>query len=116
MAAPFRVTIRRPGRTDKSRHATLAAALDILEVELRAAAGTQRPRVERVLGREYEPVRQVAVRGELRGPRGLRAGIDVRGDGSAEAYTGRLVRRLADVQHGEDAYQALRRIAGDQAG
>jgi hypothetical protein len=61
------------------------------------------------LGREYEPVQQVAARGELKGPNGLRAGIDLRGDGSAEAWTGRFGRRLIEQQKGEDAYSALRR-------
>ena len=53
---------------------------------------------------------QVVTRGELRGPGGLRAGIDVRGDGDAQAYTGRIRRQLIDVFPREDAYQALRRM------
>jgi hypothetical protein len=61
------------------------------------------------LGRDYEPVQQVAARAELKGPNGLRAGIDLRGDGSAEAWTGRFGRRLIEQQKGEDAYSALRR-------
>ena len=62
------------------------------------------------LGREFEPVQQVAARGELKGPRGLRAGIDVRGDGSAEAWTGRFSKQLVEQQRKEDAYAALRRV------
>lgn len=116
MAASYRVTIRRRGRTEKSRHETLDAALDALEARLRELAAEQRPQVARAFGREYEPVRQVAARGELRGPRGLRAGIDVRGDGSAEAYTGRIVRRLVAPSEGEDAYRTLRRITRAAAG
>ncbi|HEU4974459.1 MAG TPA: hypothetical protein VFT50_05175 [Baekduia sp.] len=116
MAATYRVTIRRRGRTEKSRHASLDDALDALEDRLRALAAEQRPRTERAMGREYEPVRQVAARGELRGPRGLRAGIDVRGDGSAEAYTGHVVRRLAAARDGEDAYLTLRRVVGAAPG
>jgi hypothetical protein len=66
-----------------------------------------------VLGREFAPVQQVAARAEVNGPRRLRAGIDLRGDGSAEAWTGRVFRRLVEVQPGEDAYAALRRtLAG----
>jgi hypothetical protein len=61
------------------------------------------------MGREFGPDQQVAVRAELKGPRGLRAGIDVRGDGSAEAWTGRFGRRLVQQGRGEDAYGALRR-------
>ncbi|MDX6717431.1 MAG: hypothetical protein QOH30_3989 [Baekduia sp.] len=116
MAEPYCVIIRGRGRPAKTRHPTAGAALDVLERELRVAATRQQPRVERVLGREYEPVQQVAVRGELRGPRGLRAGIDVRGDGSAEAFTGRVVRRLIASRDREDAWAALRRVIAERVG
>ena len=61
-------------------------------------------------GREFEPGAQVAARAELKGPKGLRGGIDVRGDGSAEAWTGRFSKRLVEEQKGEDVYAALRRV------
>jgi hypothetical protein len=108
--AAFTVVIRRRGKVEKARHGTLAAALDALETETRVAATTQVPRVERALGREYEPSQQVAVRGEVRGPGGVAAGIDVRGDGSAEAFTGRFVRRPVVAGEREDAWSALRRV------
>lgn len=59
--------------------------------------------------RRFEPIEQVAARAELAGPRGLRGGIDVRGDGSSEAYTGRWRRRLVEPLAGEDAAKALGR-------
>jgi hypothetical protein len=63
-----------------------------------------------VLARDIEPVKQVVARGGLKGPRGARGGIDVRGDGSTEAWTGRSWRRqLVDQRTGEDAFAALRR-------
>jgi hypothetical protein len=109
--SPFRVIIRRRGKVAKRGFATLDAALDALEDETRAAAtvNTRAPRVERALGKDYEPAQQVAVRCELRGPGRLRAGIDVRGDGSAEAYTGVIRRRPIAPGDREDAWRALRR-------
>ena len=106
----YTLTVRRRGATDRERFATLDEALAALEARLDALSGPERRRTERGLGREYDPVRQVAVRGELAGPRGLRAGVDVRGDGSPEAFTGRWQRRPVERRAGETAYEALRRI------
>jgi hypothetical protein len=64
------------------------------------------------LTRRYEPVQQVVARLELRGPRGLRAGLDVRGDGSAEAFTGRVRRRLVHQRADESPAEALARVLG----
>jgi hypothetical protein len=110
--ARFRVVIRRRGKVEKSAFETLGAALDALEAETRVAANTQRPVVERVLGRSYEPAQQVALRAELRGPGRLRAGLDVRGDGSAEAFRGVVRRRPIEAAEREDAWSALRRAVG----
>jgi hypothetical protein len=105
----YTLTVRRRGATDRSRFATLDDALVALEVRLDDLVAPERRGAERGLTREYAPVQQVAVRGEIAGPGGQRGGVDVRGDGSAEAYTGRLRRRLVERLAGETAYDALRR-------
>ena len=64
------------------------------------------------LFREIAPGEQVAARLELRGPRRRRGGVDLRGDGSLAAWTGRVSRRELAVQRGEDAVAALGRALG----
>lgn len=93
----------------RQTHETLGAALDALEFECRAVASSERRASVTVARRTYDPARQVLARGELRGGRGAAGGIDVRGDGSTEAFVGRLRRRIVDQQNGENAYAALRR-------
>jgi hypothetical protein len=102
----LRLTVRVKGRVDRVRVGSLDEALDELETRGRELQRTTRagPVDTKVLGR-YEPAQQVAARLELAG----KGGIDIRGDGSASAYTGRLRRRLVDARGGESAYDALRR-------
>src|SRR5919112_4187431 len=106
------VTVRRRGETDRERYPSLDDALVALEDRLDGLTAPERRRTERGLAREYEPVQQVSVRGEIAGPGGLRAGVDVRGDGSAEAFTGRWRRQVVEQSSGETPYDALRRKLG----
>jgi hypothetical protein len=105
----YRVVLRHGPKVHKHAADTLEAALDLLEHEARAVAGGPRRRTVDVQVRRFEPVQQVAARAELRGGR-VRAGVDVRGDGSSEAWAGRVRRRLIELLDGEDAYAALRRF------
>ena len=104
----YRLTVRRRGRTERARYASLSEALLALEARLDELGPRERRGTERALARELAPVQQVAVRAEVAGPR-VRGGIDLRGDGSLEAYTGRWRRTLIEPQPGESAYDALRR-------
>jgi hypothetical protein len=106
----YRLTVRSRGKVRKERHDSLGAALDAMKrtgAELSGEADASP--VGGSLIRRIEPVQQVVARLELKGPDGLRAGVDVRGDGSSEAFTGRVRRQLVQQRAGEDAYGALRR-------
>jgi hypothetical protein len=106
MARDFRLMARVGPKVEKERFASLDDALESLAARIH---GVGHAPDRRVLGREYEAVRQVTGRFELRGPGGLRGGIDVRGDGSAEAYTGWVRKRVVAPEGRETAVQALGR-------
>jgi hypothetical protein len=103
----WRVTVRSGPRVEKLDAETLPEALDLLEAEARAAATTARRGTIDLRVRRFEPADQVVARVELRGP-GARAGLDVRGDASVQAWTGRLRRRLVEPEGGETPCEALR--------
>ncbi len=90
------------------------AALAAAQAHVGELADTEPASAVDLRFRRFEPVQQVAARIELAGPERLvpsvRAGIDVRGDGSIEAYVGRVRRRLVEQRRGESAVQALSRV------
>ncbi len=94
----FRVTVRRGPRVSHEDYETLNQALAAVEREARGHRNA-----ENALGRTYEPGQLVAARIELKGA-AQRAGIDVRGDGSLVAWTGRVRRTPLEG----DAIKALR--------
>jgi hypothetical protein len=111
------LTVRDGSKVERSHYATLDAALDALSARADELAPDARRDEERFLRRRYEPAAQVGVRIEVAGPGGwrqtVRGGVDLRGDGSMQAYTGRVRRILVEPEHGESAPEALRRaLAG----
>ena len=110
---PWKLTVRAGPRVRRSAFAELADALDELEARGRELAGGA-PRVAvDAKFRRFEPVERVVARLELSGPERLvpsiRAGVDVRGDGSVEAWRGRVRREVVQPERRESAYAALRR-------
>ena len=106
------VRVRAGSKVERTRHDDLGAALAAIEERGRELEGSAGGRVvSSPFGRDYEPVQQVIGRIELSGPGRVRAGVDVRGDGSSECWTGRLRREVVEQRRGESAYEALRRAA-----
>jgi hypothetical protein len=108
----YRVHLRHGARVERERFDALEDAVAALERRLSAVAQDARRAPVTAFGRRYDPVQQVVARGELAGPGRVRAGVDLRGDGSTEAWTGRWRRRLVEQRDGENAYAALRRALG----
>jgi hypothetical protein len=112
-ARPWTLTVRAGSKIDHERYATLAQAIAALQARLEALEPQAERGEFRFLARRIAPVQQVAARLELSGPGGEHGGVDLRGDGSAEAFSGRWRRRLIERQRGESAAEALRRaLAG----
>jgi hypothetical protein len=117
VAGRYTLTIRTGPKVERERFDELGAALDALEARLTPLEGRPMRDTVDLRYREFAPVAQVAVRGEVAGPGrllgGVHGGVDLRGDGSAEAYTGRMRRRLVKQRRGESAFAALRRALVD---
>jgi hypothetical protein len=110
--ARYTLTARISGKVEHERFDDLEAALDALERRGHALQGqADAEAVGGSLMRRYEPEEQVTARLELSGPRRLRVGVDVRGDGSSVPFSGRLIRRPLERLKGESAYDTLRRVA-----
>jgi hypothetical protein len=109
----WKVTIRTGPRVERERFDVLDAALDAVEARGRELAQNKTAEPVDVRIKRFDPVQQVAARIELSGPQRLipsvHGGVDVRGDGSTEAYLGRLRREVVKQRKGENAFSALRR-------
>ena len=111
---PWKLTVRAGPRVERSRHEELADALAALERRATELSKDAPRDAVDVRFKRFESVERVIARIELAGPDRLlpsvRAGIDVRGDGSTEAYLGRVRREVVEQRKGETAYRALRRV------
>ncbi|HEY2320115.1 MAG TPA: hypothetical protein VGH67_17540 [Solirubrobacteraceae bacterium] len=114
----WKLTERAGPKVRRSSFADVQRALDALESRGRALAGAAPGDTVDVRYKRFEPQQRVVARLELAGPErfvpSVRAGVDVRGDGSVEAFRGRVRREVIAEQRGETAYAALRRVLAER--
>jgi hypothetical protein len=107
------LTVRTGPRVERMRFDALEDALGGLDDRVRELAGAAEQTPAPTQLKHYEAADQVVARLELSGPErrlsSVHAGVDVRGDGSTQAYLGRVRRRLIDRGPGEDDLAAVRR-------
>jgi len=117
---PWRLTVRSGPRVTRERFDGLEQALAALQGHAASLIDAAPGRAIDAKIRRFEPVQQVVARLELAGPQRLspsvQAGLDVRGDGSTEAFLGRIRRRLIEPRRGEDPYAALGRAVRQALG
>lgn len=116
MGAPWKLTVRAGSVVARERFASLDQALAAMDARLDDLAPNARRAPASVFGREYSAQRQVAARAEVAGPGrflpDIRAGVDLRGDGTTQAWTGWSRRSLVEPAPGETAVEALARDLG----
>jgi hypothetical protein len=119
-AVAWKLTVRAGSEVERSRYDKLDDALDALEERARTLAEEAGGRVVDVKFRRFEPAEQVIARLELSGPERLvpkvRAGVDVHGDGSTEAYLGHVKRDVVKPGKRDTTYSALRRALTSDGG
>ena len=113
----WKLTVRVGPKVKRSSFTAVAEALDELEARAREVARTAPDTVLDARFRRFEPVEQIVARLELAGPErcvpSVRAGVDVRGDGSMEAYRGRVRREVIAERGSENPFTALRRTVSE---
>jgi hypothetical protein len=110
---PWKLIVRAGPRVRRKRFDDLAAALAALEQQARELAAGAPRRATDIKVRRFEPGQQVIARLEVAGPERLvpsvRAGVDVHGDGSVQAYRGRVRRSVIEPDGHETPFAALER-------
>jgi len=113
MAKRWTLTVRNGSQVKRARFDSPDASIEAMKRELTALADGLGAETIRIFKRQFDPSRQVMARAEISGPgslwSGCYGGVDLRGDGSAEAYTGRVRRSLVKLEPGESPYDGLRR-------
>jgi hypothetical protein len=113
----WKLTVRAGPKVKRSTFPDIGDALDELEARARELIRTAPAAVVDAKFKRFDPVEQVVARLELAGPQrfvpSVRAGVDVRGDGSVEAYRGRVKRQVIPERDAESPFTALRRTLGD---
>ena len=104
----WRVTVRIGPDVEQLRADDARRGARRVELNARAASNAERRETVDVRVRRYEPGDQVAARVELNGP-GVAVGVDVRGDGAIQAWTGRWPAPRLEPEDGETPFEALRR-------
>ena len=112
MSSSYKLVVRTEGKVERAKSDSLDSALNSLESRARELSESADAKVVDAKLRKFDPIQQVVGRLELSGPSRLRAGVDVRGDGSMESYTGRVRRKLIEERDGESVFDALRRELG----
>jgi len=111
----WRVTVRTGPLVERASAESLQAALDELERRMRIALAAEGRRgTVDVRFRSFAPGEQVIAPGDVRGPQrwrpSVRGGLDVRGDGGVQAWTGGARRAPVEPAGGETPFAALRRV------
>lgn len=114
----WKLTERAGPKVRRSSFEEMGRALEALESRGRELAQSAPGDSVNVKYKRFEPQQRVVARLELAGPErfvpSVRAGVDVRGDGSVEAFRGRVRREIITVNRGESPYAALRRVLAER--
>jgi hypothetical protein len=115
----WKLTERAGPKVKRSSFDHVDGALEALESRGRELAKAAPGDSVNVKYKRFEPEQRVVARLELAGPErfvpSVRGGVDVHGDGSVEAFHGRVRREVISENRGESPYAALRRVLSERS-